>query len=452
MPEEANDKPTSVSRRDFLKRTAIGAAAVGFTAASRAPLSAAAVGPNDTIQIGVIGVGGRGGGLCRGLMDRAKDPNNKLQIVAVCDVWDKRTERHIEYGGGTAKGFRDYRELLEMDDIDAIVCGTPDHWHAKISIDAMKAGKDVYCEKPMTLYWEEAKEVAETAEEEDAVFQCGAQSASAGRWRTMGDVVAQGGIGQVIWAQGGYFRNNPSGDWNWTIQDADPKTDLDWDMWLGHKFGLSPRIPYDEERYSRFRKYWDYSGGLATDLLYHSYAHTLIALGPKFPRKVVAAGGQPVHNLGNDNREVPTLFHVLIEYDDESTTHLCSTQESTDGFPDVIRGQFASVSPGDPVVIKPQGPFGDQMMALAETLECYQDAEVITSKDGDKVKLEEIRVKAAPNEDHMSNWLECLRTRELPNLHARLAYQVEVPIALSVISYREGEVARFDAEKEEMDD
>ncbi|MGD8238078.1 MAG: Gfo/Idh/MocA family oxidoreductase [Armatimonadota bacterium] len=454
MSQASSTGSGNIDRRSFIKRAGIGAAALSLAGGAR---GTRVLGANDRINIGAIGVGGRGGGLCRKLIDRSNDPENNWQVIGVCDVWDGRTQRHVDHSKGTAKGFRDYRELLRMPGLDAVVIGTPDHWHSTISIAAMRAGMDVYCEKPMTLYWRQAKKVAQVARKTGAVFQCGSQSASDGKWWTARDIVAQGGIGPLVWTQGGAFRNNPSGDWNWGIQGADPNTDLDWDMWLGWKWGLAPKRPYDRERYSRFRKYWDYSGGLATDLLYHTWAHLMIGIGPQFPVAVTAGGANPVHTLENDNREVPTVFHIIATFagstplaSSQHTAHLIGTQENRTGEPDMIRGQKATLeTDGGEVKIVPEQPFRDEMMELAHTLECYEGAKLVTEGTGDKEKLQEIRV---PNRydwgDHMDNWLRCLRTREEPTLNADRAYQVMVPIALSVIAYRQGRVVYFDPQTE----
>jgi len=455
MKEQPTSKPGSMGRRDFLRNAAVGAAAAGL--GLRSVGQAQAQGPNDTINIGMIGVGGRGSHLSRDLSNRIKNGRNAA-IVAVCDVWDVRAQAivdHVKNNNGTdAKRFRDYRELIETPDLDAVFIATPDHWHARISIEAMEAGLDVYCEKPMTLHWHEAKDVAEVAEETEAVFQCGAGSGSDGNWLTAGDIVREGGIGQLIWTQGGAFRNDPNGDWNWGIQGCDPETDLDWDMWLGHKFDLAEKRPYDPERYSRFRKYWEYSGGLSTDLLYHGYAHLIMGMVPQMPYRVMGAGANPVHTIENDNREVPTLFHILADYPLQHSLHMVGTQESTDGVPDLIRGQKASLAPGGPgVIVRPQGPFVSEMMDMANELDCYAEAELKTEERDGKTVLTEIHVPRRYDwGDHMDNWLNCIETREQPTLNARRAYLVQIPIALSVESYREGKVMFFDPDKERVVD
>jgi len=453
----SGESAKGVNRRGFLKTAAVGAAALGLGAAATPRAGARPRGANDRINIGMIGVGGRGSWLAGDILAKAKDGQN-IAITAVCDVYDVRAQDVVNRTkneiGVDAKRCRDYRELIELPDLDAVIIATPDHWHAKQSIEAMRKGLDVYCEKPMTLYWHEAKEVSLVAGETDAVFQCGAGSGSDGNWWTVGDIVRDGGVGPLIWTQGGAFRNDPSGDWNWGILPCDPKKDLDWPMWLGSRFGLAPERAYDPERYSRFRKYWDYSGGLATDLLYHVYAHLILGMVPQFPYRVTASGGNPVHTLENDNREVPTLFHVLADYPLQHTLHMVGTQESEDGVPDLVRGQMASVSAGGPgAVVRVQGPFADAMMEKAKTLACYEDAELVTGERDGKTVLSEIRVPRRYDwGDHVQNWIDCMRSRKLPTLNARLAYLVEVPIALSVMSFREGRAIYFDPDTEQVVD
>jgi len=452
MSKVAAGESRKIDRRGFLRKAAAGAAVAGALLSRGGRAYAGPVGPNERINLGCIGVGGQGSGLCRSLINRSKDPNSNLAVVAVCDVWDRRAQDMVNASEGKAKGFRDYRELLQVPDLDAVTVATPDHEHAKITIDAMKAGKDVYCEKPLTLYWYQAKEVARVSKETGCLVQCGATSGSDGGWWTARDIVAQGGVGPLIWTQGGAFRNDPGGDWNWGIQPADPNKDLDWDTWLGWRWNLAPNRPYDAERYSRFRKYWDYSGGLATDLLYHTYAHLCIGLNTPFPYRVMCSGGFPVHGPENDNRETPTIVHLLADFPDQSTLHLVGSQEQEDGLPDLIRGQKASLSTGGPgVIVRPQNPFRDAMMELAHTLDCYKGANLVTEKKGDQEELREIQVPNRYNwGDHMSNWLKCIRTREQPTLNAQRAYITQIPISLSVIAFRENRVVFFDPVKEEV--
>lgn len=444
MNSETGPSTGGIGRRDLIKTAALGAAAL---ATGAAPARAKA--PMERIGIGFIGVGGRGSALFGDILQRAKDPAAGIEIVAVCDVWDRRADDRIRDAGGSPKRYRDYRELLANKSVDAVVIATPDHWHSMQAIDAMRAGKDVYCEKPLTLYWNQAKDVARVSRETGKLVQCGAGSGSDGTWWTIRDAVKQGGIGPVVWFQGGAFRNDPGGDWNWPIQPCKPGVDLDWDMWLGHRFGRAPKRPYDSERYSRFRKYWDYSGGLATDLLYHVYAHLAIAIDHELPFRVAATGVQPVHNHKNDNREVPTLFTVSADYRSQCSCLMVGTQECEDGLGDMVRGQKGVIVPiGDGFAVRPQNAFRSEMLDIAHKLPCYEKARLVTHKDGDRTVLDEIQVPRKYNYDHMGNWLECLRTRKQPTLNAELAYRVMVPIGLSVISFRQGRTVFFDPDRQ----
>lgn len=437
-----------MKRRTFVLGALGGAAA----AAGARAHSAASTQANGKIGIGMIGVGGRGTALFHDLRKRAAE-GESIEIVAICDVWDRRTQDRVRETEGRARAYRDYRELLAQPGVDAVVIASPDHWHSKQTIDAMQAGKDVYCEKPLTLHLDQAKQVTKAAEKTGKLLQCGAGSGSDGAWWTAGEIVKGGGIGPVIWLQGGAFRNDPGGDWNWGIQPCKPGEDLDWDLWLGHKFGLAPKRAYDAERYSRFRKYWDYSGGLATDLLYHVYAHLALAVGHAAPYRVTANGGQPVHNLRNDKREVPTFFTIQADYPDQSTCFMVGSQECDDGIPDIVRGQKGVLMPGGPgLIVRPQGPFRGEMLDMAQTLECYRGAEVRTHKDGDKTVLDEIQVPRRYSYDHMGNWLECLRSRKQPTMNAEKAYRVMIPIALSVMAYRQSKVMYFDPRTESVVD
>ncbi len=403
-----------LDRRSFIARSAAGAAALG-TGALAAPATGAVLGANDRINVAVIGCGGQGTGHLRRLAKRAENPDEKLKVVAVCDVYEPRKERAKEISG--AQVFHHYQDLLEMPGLDAVVIGTPDHWHAKISIDAMEAGKDVYCEKPMTLYWEEAKEVAAVVRRTGRVFQVGVQSTSDDVFWQANRLIGEGKIGKLLWSQSGYCRNSRGGEWNYHIDEEAGPDNLDWETWLGP----APKRPLDLERFFRFRKFWDYSGGIATDLLYHALGHMEIALGPEFPTRVSAAGGIYVQH----DREVPDTYHTMIEYPSGHTVVLTSSMANRQGVPEMIRGHEATMTfEGGKIVIRPEKEFGDEG--------------------------EEIEVGRQPRPDHMTNFLECMRTRAKPHCDAETGYKVEVAIALGVRSYREGKVMKFDPEKEEV--
>jgi len=404
------DPKTKMDRRKFMKTTA------GVGAGVSAVLHAKNVlGASDRVNMGVIGVGGMGGGHLRRLVNWSETGVENIKVVAVCDIYEPRKERAQKTCGG--KLFHAFEDIVQMKELDAVVIATPDHWHAPISIAAMEAGKDVYCEKPMTRYWEEAKEVARVQKRTGRVYQCGAQRCSDDAWWQAKRLIAEGGIGKPIWSQAGYYRNTLTGDWNYHVDTNASRSNLDWDRFLGS----APKRPFDPERYFRFRKYWDYSGGLATDLLYHAMGPMEVAFGAEFPCRVMASGGRYVHF----DREVPDTYHTLIDFPSGHTLSMSSTQANQTGIPVMIRGQEATIhfeSPG--LVVRPEKPFAEGR--------------------------ETLKIRRRPRENHMSNFIKCVRTREKPHLDAQTAYAAMVAIALGVKSYREKKVMLFDHEKEEL--
>ena len=284
-----------ISRRSFFGLAGAAGAAGVAMAASRV------LGANDRINVGQIGIGARGSYHLDACVRRQKSRGD-IQVVAVCDVYRKRLNRAAEKAAG-AKAYLYHRELLERSDIDAIFIATPDHWHAPIALAAMAAGKDVYVEKPMTHTLEEARQLYLRSRELKRVVQVGVQGTSWTRWHKVRDIISSGMLGQVVAAQGTYSRNDPGGDWNWPIDPAsgpDGKGDnfIDWQQWLG----AAPARPFDADRFFRFRKYWDYSGGIATDLHYHIVAPFHLALGNQHPTRVAGMGGMWVYH---DGRETP---------------------------------------------------------------------------------------------------------------------------------------------------
>ncbi len=401
-----------LTRRGFLKGAAYGVAGLaGLPALGRASKAFAA---NDRIQMAVIGCGGQGTGHLQNLVNMSKDPNEGVSVVGVCDVYDARKERARNIS--QARVHHEFEEVLARPDVDAVLIATPDHWHAPISIAAMKAGKDVYCEKPMTHTWQEAKGVRDVVHSTGRVFQVGVQSTSEDRWWRARNWIETGQIGKLLWTKTSYSRNSREGEWNWGIdKDAGPKN-IDWPRWLGN----APKRPFDPDRYFRFRKYWDYSGGIATDLFYHQLAHLQVALGPEFPKYVSAHGGIYVQN----DREVPDTFQVLIDYPSGHTVLLCSSMANRLSLEETICGHEATLyMQGDGFRVEPEEEFKD--------------------------KHQKMTVKERPRLDHMHNFLDCVRTRQRPHCDVELAFRTMVAISLSVDSYRSRKMMEFDSEKVE---
>ncbi len=427
-----SDKTT---RRDFVKT---GAAAAGGAAIYHRNVDATILGANDRINIGCIGVGGRGSDVMRWVMEVGKG-NYPAQVVAVCDVYRKRLNKAKETSSAELATL-DYREVIARKEIDAVIIATPDHWHAPIAIEAMKAGKDVYCEKPMTRTVEEAKKFYEMQKTTNRVVQIGSQTTSSDQWWKARKAIQDGMIGQLLMSQGSYHRNSTEGEWNWPIdQNAGPdaKGDdyIDWKMWLGS----APKRSFDADRFFRFRKYWDYSGGIATDLFYHVVAPLNICWGePQFPQKVMASGG--IYTF-KDGREVPDTFHLVAEFPKGHSLVLSSSIANGQHIPGLIRGHEGTI------MIVPGGQFESRVKHITVTPERIAK-KVFVEKYG----KEEMIIETEQRENHMENFLRCVKTRERPVLDALTAYKAMTTIGMAVQSYRDGKVLYFNEATQRVTD
>jgi len=219
---QAMSAQDEVNRRSFLKTATAVGSTLGLASSALAARPGAAakgatgrvLGANDRINVGVIGCGGRGSYVAREFKNVGEKESN-AQILAVCDVYEKRKAKNAEFHN--VKGYLDYREVLGRDDIDAVIVATPDHWHAKIALEAMDKGKDVYLEKPMCHTIDEARMLVSTVKESKRVLQVGSQTTSADQWHQAKKAIADGMIGKMLMSQGSYHRNSVEGEWNWPI-------------------------------------------------------------------------------------------------------------------------------------------------------------------------------------------------------------------------------------------
>jgi predicted dehydrogenase len=424
-----------ITRRDFVKT---GVTAAGAAAVYHRNVHANILGANDRVNIGCIGVGGRGYGVMQWAMEVGK-ATRPAQIVAVCDVYRRRMNKAKETSGAELATL-DYREVIARKDIDVVIIATPDHWHAPIAIEAMKAGKDVYCEKPMTRTVEEAKKFYETQKATNRIVQIGSQTTSSDQWWKARKAIEDGMIGQLLMSQGSYHRNSKEGEWNWPIdQNAGPdaKGDdfIDWKMWLGS----APKRSFDADRFFRFRKYWDYSGGIATDLFYHVVAPLNICWGePQFPHKVMASGGVYVFK---DGREVPDTFHLIAEFPKGHSLVLSSSMANGQHIPGLIRGHEGTI------MMVPDGRFEGRVKQITVTPEGISKKAFV-----EKYGKEEMIIETEQRENHMENFLRCVKTREKPVLDALTAYKAMTTIGMSVQSYREGKVLYFNEASQRVTD
>lgn len=431
----------AATRRDFLRTAATAAAAVAATGIIKtpvygqhtAPAAGRAIGANDRIAVGYVGIGGPpsncpGMGLAHVKSQKKNAADNNIVQAAVCDLYTKRNEIAKDaIGTSDVQTYDDYRKILDRKDIDAVVIATHDPWHAKISMDAMDAGKHVYCEKPMTRYLHEAFEVYDAVKRTGKVFQVGSQGTSAAGWHKAAEMIKAGKIGKMVWAQGFYCRNNPKGEWNYSIDSGATPETVQWDKWLGP---VKKRIAFNPDHFFRWRKFYPYCSGLLGDLAPHRLHPLMLATGsPEFPKRVSCIGTKAIETdkktPGALERDVEEHISITAEFPSGlSLVVACSTVNAkSPGF--VIYGHHATLNignMGEKIELVPEKDFTDEI-----------DPEVL---DGLK-----------PTEDvavHEKNWFDSIRSNKTPNGNIDLAVRVQTVISLSEMSDRLGITCQFD--------
>jgi predicted dehydrogenase len=260
------------------------------------------VSANDRIRTALIGAGGMGSGDTRYQLSY---PGTEL--AAVCDIYDGRLLRAREVWGNHVFTTRDYREILARKDVDTVIVATPDHWHSRITIDALEAGKDVYCEKPMVHYVQEGKDVIAAQQRSGRILQIGSQYVSSLVYQKARELLQAGAIGQLNMVEAWLDRNTAIGAWQYSIPpDASPDN-IDWDRFLGN----APRVPFEPVRLFRWRNYSDYGTGVAGDLFVHLLSGLHYATRSLGPTRVMATGGL---RYWKDGRDAPDVMLALLDY------------------------------------------------------------------------------------------------------------------------------------------
>ncbi|MBI2299713.1 MAG: Gfo/Idh/MocA family oxidoreductase [Armatimonadetes bacterium] len=412
MAESSSDGRPQTTRRRFLTGAAIAAAGAALRGA---PDAARVVGANDRISWGLIGCGPQGTTHLHDLMAQIENKSANCAITAVCDIYQPRKE--AAQALTQAKLYHNYEDLLADDNVDVVLVASPEHWHAKMTLDALRAGKDVYCEKPMTRHWEESVEVARVAREQKRVLQIGTQWTSQKVWHRAHELLPQ--LGQVVWSQTSYCRNSTDGEWNSKIEPGCTAETLDWKRFLGP----APDRPFSAERYFRWRKYWDYSSGICGDLLPHQIGPLMIVLGAEMPVRVVATGSVLVQK----DREVPDTFHMLVDFASGHTMLVAGCTANEQGLTPMVRGHEATMLLGrsDLIEVKPERIFAEDFEPIRETVD-------------DPVE---------PRQAHQRNFMDCVRSRQEPNCGLTVALPAMLAVGLAEVAYRETREVVFDAEK-----
>jgi predicted dehydrogenase len=419
------------NRREFIQTSAAlsGTIAAGALAACHAGFAA-----NERITMAVIGVGGMGTGHVGALVKRAQTDN--VRVAAVADVYQRRVTRAKSLCGG--EGYLDYRRILDRNDLDAVLIATPDHWHAKIAIEALESGKHVYVEKPMTHTIEQALALRDTVRRTGKVLQVGPQGTSNDSFWKARAAIAEGRIGKVTWAHASYNRNariclfNEHQKIDSTAgPDKTGEDYIDWNMWLGHAWDLAPKIAWNPEHFFRFRKYFPYNGGVATDLLYHKLAPLLLAIaGPEgqYPRRVTAAGGLYVEK---DGRDIPDTFLMTVDYPSEFSVFLASTLTNDAGIPDRIYGKHGTME----LAGEPQLAFNGDFKPEFQAANGGQERAVLALE---------------PRRDQMGNFLDVIRNGGQLHCNVELGAATMVAIKMAVEAYRRSQTLLWDAASERM--
>lgn len=392
----------SISRRHFIQ------------AGAATPLAASAQrSANDRVQIGVIGCGARSHELMQALMLL---PGN--QIVGVVDAYKGRVERALDRVGKGARQYRNYEDVFADKSIDAVLVATPDHWHRRMVVDAMKAGKDVYCEKPLTYKASEGVEIQEAMRSTKRICQVGSQGVSSEIQKKAREMIKAGRLGKVTMIRAAYNRNTASGAWIYPIPpDASPET-VDWPMFLGS----APKRPFSAERFFRWRCYEDYSGGIATDLFVHLCTTIHYLMDAKAPAKVAALGQL---YRWKQSRDVPDTINAILEYPEGFTVNLSSTfnnQSSAEGGFQFL-GTEGTISMGGGMTFHPEEAVEDNRWIVESWPRRLEDAYYRDPKVREtelpgtrrpRVKQGEEHYKQEGQDAtvaHFSNWLESIRTR-----------------------------------------
>jgi predicted dehydrogenase len=398
------------SRRQFI--AAAGAAA--WSANSYARIH----GANERLRIGVVGCGGMSFVHMR-ILVRNKEKDN-AEIVSVCDVFQKRLDSAAQLTGG--KKYTDYRALLEDKDADYVLVATPEHWHYRVAAGALEAGKHVYVEKPMCRRIDEARKLAALVKSKPKQkLQVGVQGMSDESFEMAYEHVKNGDLGKVVLCQIDYSRHHRDDFWAYDIdQDAQPGVNLDWKTWLG----AAPKRPWDPERFFRWRRYWDYSGGIASDLFVHRATRLIKALNLTFPDYVVATGGK--FGFTGSKAEIPDTFNVLADYPGGPTMQLVSTLANDTPVEHLLRGHKATLAfTRTGFTITPQRAFA-------------KDAKSFTYQ----------RKGAESVDPHHRNLQNAIRRNEPLRCGADLGYYGVVVCEMAVESYRRRAYMRWDAQRQ----
>ena len=409
----------SIRRRDFIKQSI----AAGVTLANT---DTRILGANDRIRVGAIGLGRQGRGVMSGF---AK--NRDVEIVALCDVYEPQLARAIHDAKlEGVQTYQDFRQVLDRKDIDAVIIATPDHWHALNMVMACQAGKDVYVEKPISVTIEEGRKMVQTARNYKRIVQVGTQQHSGDHYQKAAELIRGGHIGKVTFIRTWNFGNTtPDGIGN--PPDSDPPDGLNWDLWLGpapkrpfnaNRFGVHP------DRWSSFRWFWDYAGGMMTDWGVHHLDIVQMVMNVEAPVAVSAMGGKLVLR---DNRETPDTLMVTYEYPE----FIC-TYENRECNGQGLNGNG----------------YGLLFHGTEATLYINREYfEIMPEKSKKGAEQQRVHNANKQGEAHIRNFLDCMKSRQLPTSDIEIGHRSTSTCLLGNIALRAGKRIVWNAKQEKIE-
>jgi len=452
---------------------------------------------NPKIRLGIIGSGSRGRSILKGagflrpeIIDAYKEGASKnkmdhryrdfleqedlnIEVNGVCDIFDSNADRgmaaaantHKEREGGkmatTPKRYKNYTDLLTADDIDAVIIATPDHWHGTITIAAAKAGKHVYCEKPMTWTIPETYEVVKAVKENNIVFQLGHQNRQNESYYKAKEAIEKNVIGKVNLIEVTTNRNSPNGAWVYDIPEEASPANIDWQQFIGP----APEHEFSLERFFRWRCWWDYSTGLSGDLFTHEYDAMNQILGLGIPHSAIASGG--IYYF-KDGRTVPDVLQMTFEYPEKDLSLLYSASlASNKNRGRMIMGHDAYMEIGADLQIyadlnstkykeKIQDGFIDPSIPIYSFNPGMKQVDAITSateqyfagrgllytyRGGKRVDTTHLHVK---------EWIDCIRQGIQPSCNVEVGFQEAITAHMGTVSYHENRKVFWDKEKQEI--
>src|SRR6266700_6071546 len=395
------------TRREFIKTAAGTAALLAYPPAS-------VLGANNRVRVGMIGTGARGQELLKQLLAL---PN--AQLVAIADIYSRRRDEAAQLAPGI-QAFDDHRRLLDMTELDAIIVASPLHLHARHFLDALSAGKDLYCEKTMTWSIAEAEQCLSAAQKSDRVIQIGLQHESSGALADTKKWIKDGLLGKITQVESWMSRNTPHGKAQWVrpVPADCTAQNVNWSAFLNGR----PERPFDPFKFINWRLFWEFSGGNVTENMVHQIAWIMTALDLPLPSAAFMSGGVFSEK---DGREVPDTIVVTLEYPADTVVTWQSTfSNSHYGLGERLLGSDGTIEHMSGVTDMVTGRSAEGIRYFPEKA---------NRREGTTLSGE------TPNQNHMANWIDCVRSRKIPNASVEIGYRSAIAAHMANISYRRKE-------------